>query len=85
MRRGQPLSLPLFETSVDHYNLQKKLRYDSTDNLLNKMSQSETAVAQSTKTDQQKQILQEILLTEEHYIEDLKILIEVIRRELATH
>lgn len=48
------------------------------------MSQDETAVAvQSTKTDQQKQILQEILLTEEHYIEDLKVLIEVIQRELG--
>jgi hypothetical protein len=48
------------------------------------MSQDETAVTvQSTKTDQQKQILQEILLTEEHYIEDLKVLIEVIQRELG--
>lgn len=48
------------------------------------MSQDETAVVvQSTKTDQQKQILQEILLTEEHYIEDLKVLIEVIQRELG--
>ncbi len=43
------------------------------------MSQDETAAAaQSPKTDQQKQILQEILITEEHYLEDLKILIEVI-------
>jgi hypothetical protein len=44
------------------------------------MSQDETAVVvQSKKTDQQKQILQEILLTEEHYIEDLKVLIEVMQ------
>lgn len=46
------------------------------------MSELETAIAaQSVKTDQQKQILQEILITEEHYIEDLKILIEVRQRE----
>ncbi len=42
------------------------------------MSEDEKAItAQSVKTDQQKQILQEILVTEGHYIEDLKVLIEV--------
>jgi len=45
------------------------------------MSEDEKVIAaQSIKTDQQKQILQEILVTEGHYIEDLKILIEVISK-----